>query len=254
MSRKTSSCAAVLAYRVGIPLIDPYDLKKKFSHRSQSEIQSHFVVNWACPGRAEGSAEVYQAIIDEIGRTEKRCNSRMFREFEIALPHEGTDEQRSLLTERFSTGLSRKFKIPLVVGIHYPPKVETQNYHAHLLALLRDVDRAHDKPHLNKKVRLLDSVRTLKLIRRFWQKLLNGYYRDLGIAKEVSAKSYAALGMVNMPTIHEGPGARITGGERPAINKIIRELNTSRTFVSSSAVQKVYEIEEKIREDSVMPN
>lgn len=224
-SRRTSSCAAVLSYRVGLALRDPHDGRMKYPHRNCEEIGSHFVMNWTVPDRSAGSTDVYQAIIDEIGRTEKRINSRMFREFEVALPREGTSEQRELLIESFAGALSRGYGITTLVGIHLPPVVKTANHHGHVLGLTRAVDRNAGMPRLKKKVRELDARKSVKVIRRLWQMLLNRYYRNLGIDKTVSCESYETLGFDQIPTIHEGPGARIRNGERPAINRAIRERN-----------------------------
>jgi hypothetical protein len=239
-SRRTSSCAAVLAYRVGFRLRDPHDGLVKYPHRKRGDIESHFIMNWTVPGRSAGTQDLYQAILDEIGMTETRINSRMFREFVTAMPHEGTNKRRSNLTERFAGALSRGFGITTIVGQHLPPDEVTDNYHCHILGLLRAVDRSDGQPRLKGKVRKLDARKTVKAIRRLWQKMVNGYYRDLGIDKTVSCESYKTLGFDQIPTIHEGPGARIKNGERPQINKAIRERNKTRTpGLNSSAPGRI---------------
>jgi hypothetical protein len=111
------------------------------------------------------------------------------------------------------------------VGYHLPPDEVTGNHHCHILGLLRAVDRSDGQPRLQKKVRKLDARWTVKVIRRLWQKMLNRYYRDLGIDKTVSCESYETLGIERIPTIHEGPGARTRNGERAEINKAIRKRN-----------------------------
>ena len=224
-SRRTSSCAAVLSYRVGMPLRDPHDGLMKYPHRKRGEIGSHFMMNWTAPDRSNGSADLYQEILDEIGRTETRINSRMFREFEAALPHEGTQRQRDRLMESFAGALSRGFHITTIVGYHLPPDEATGNHHCHILGLTRTVDRSDGQPRLKGKVRKLDERMTVKVVRRLWQKMINRYYRELGIDKTVSCESYETLGFGQIPTIHEGPGARMKNGERAEINKTIRERN-----------------------------
>lgn len=224
-SRRSSSCAAVLSYRVGVALRDPHDGLMKYPHRKRGEIESHFVMNWTVPGRSAGTQDLYQALLDEIGRTETRINSRMFREFEAALPREGTYKQRSHLGESFAAALSRGFGITTIVGYHLPPNEDTANHHCHILGLTRAVDRSDGQPRLKAKVRKLEARRTVRVIRRLWQKMLNRYYRDLGIDKTVSCESYETLGFERIPTIHEGPGARTRNGERVEINKTIRKRN-----------------------------
>ena len=233
-SRQTSSCAATLAYRVGFPLRDPHDRLMKYPHRRPGGIQTHFVMNWNDPGRSPGGHGICQEILDEIGRTERRINSRMFREIEIAIPHEGTDEQRAGLAENFAGELSRRYGIPVIVPIHVPPNKKTSNHHGHLLLLTREVERDSGRPRLGKKVRVLDHPKTIKVIRRLWQEILNRYYRDLGIDKTVSCESYQTLGIGRIPTIHEGPGARGRSGERATINDAIRELNNAASPLATS--------------------
>lgn len=233
-SRQTSSCAATLAYRVGFPLRDPHDRLMKYPHRRPGGIQTHFVMNWNVPGRSSGGQAICQDILDEIGRTERRINSRMFREIEIALPHEGTDEQRAGLAENFAGSLSRKYGIPVIVPIHVPPNKKTSNHHGHLLLLTREVERDSGSPRLGKKVRVLDHPETIKVIRRLWQEMQNCYYRELGIDKTVSCESYETLGIGRIPTIHEGPGARGRSGERAMTNDAIRALNSAASPLATS--------------------
>ena len=255
-SRPTTSCAAALAYRVGIPLRDPYDGLMMHSHRRPGGIQSHFIMNWTAPSRTEGSAEIYQQILNEIGRTETRCNSRMFREFEMGLPWEGTNKERVLLTESFAGALSRGFNITTIVGNHVPPKKTTRNHHTHLIALTRSVSCIDGQPSLEGKVRKLDERKTVKVIRRLWQKMVNGYYRRLGIDKTVSCESYETLGIARIPTIHEGPGARIKNGERAQINNAIRErnINTPEVDTPSRALRDAAKARKAIKKEWAVLN
>lgn len=224
-NQKKNSCAAALAYRVGVSVKDPYDGRMRYPRRNLHEIQSHFIFNWGVSESTQGRPETYQAIIDEIGRTETRCNSRLFREFEVALPHEGTDAQRAELVEEFARTLTSMYGVSALVGIHEAPNAKTQNKHAHLLVTTRRMESCDGTIRLVEKVRELDTKTTLKKIRKLWENLVNKYYRTLKIDKVVSCESYETLGIGLIPTIHEGPGARIRNGDRPSINRAIRALN-----------------------------
>lgn len=255
-NRGRNSCAAVLAYRVGIALKDPYDGRIRYPRRRLDQIQSHFIVNWDSPGRSEGSSKKYQEIIDNIGRSETRCNSRLFREIEISLPREGTNEERSSLTERFAEVICRHYGISILAGLHEPPNFKTKNYHVHLLLLTRKTIWDNGYPELGVKVRDLDRKETLKKIRKLWEKMLKQYYRDHQIDRFVSCESYKSLGIERIPTIHEGPGARMRGGDRPNINSHINSLNskavengtTPQTILAegNASLQELKKVSEKL--------
>jgi len=229
MSRLDSSAAAVLSYRVGYKLRDPHDDLMKYPHRDISEIRDHFLINWECPGKSEGARKTYQAILNEVGRTETRCNSRLWREFEIALPYEGSDSNRATLVEGFALRLARKYGITLVVAIHMPPNRKTQNHHAHLLASTRFVIRDESgQVRLGAKNRDLDSREMLELVRKLWEDCLNEYYQNYSIDKTVSCKSLEKQNIGRIPTIHEGPFSKNDSRkerERCKINEAILKLN-----------------------------
>ena len=222
---KNSSSAAVLAYRVGVNLKDPRDGMMRYPHRALSEIEGHFVLNWDCPGRSAGTRDIYQAIIDEIGRTETRSNSRFFHEIEVSLPKEASRHSREVLAERLASYMAVKYGIPVIVPLHKAPDENTSNDHAHLLPLTRKVFRADGKVWLGAKNRLVDTRGMLIGLRKFWEDLLNEFYVSAKIDKRVSCLSYAKQQIGKIPTIHEGPYHRRNKGHRWQTNQAIHVLN-----------------------------
>ena len=222
---KNSSSAAVLAYRVGINLIDPRDGEMKYPHRPLSEIENHFVVNWDCPGRSAGTRSVYQAIIDEIGRTETRINSRFFKEIGIALPKEACRADGELITELLALDVARKYNVSVIVPIHFPPDKRTKNRHGHLLVLTREVNRDCGKVTLGEKNRLLNDPAMPAWVRKRWERLLNRFYELRKINKRVSCESYEKQKIGKIPTIHEGAFHRRNKGHRWQTNQAIHNLN-----------------------------
>jgi hypothetical protein len=213
----------------------------RYPHRRESEIQSHFLVNWDKEDRSSGDPQIYQDILDEIGRTEKRRNSRLWREFVIALPIEGDDCSRSALTESFAKILARKYNIVLSASIHHPPRRKTGNHHAHLLATTRMVDRRYGRPRLDGKNRELDARVTLFEIRKIWEDCLNSYYSALGLDKRVSCESNKDRGIAKIPTIHEGPQSKVSSGERRKINRTITRLNAA-ALINATSVAEAMEM------------
>ena len=232
-SRTRSSSAAVLAYRTGVSLKDPHEGLKKFPHRSLKEIHSYFVTNWSSEKSSEGTPEVLQEILNEVGRTETRSNSRFFKEIEVSLPADATHEHRRTLAEQFTEAIAHHFGIVAISSIHTPPKSkksqpnkdDEKNHHVHILISTRQLVNERRRPTLGPKLRELDTKATLKSVRRLWQRMLNRFYRTQGIDKTVSCESYETLGIEKIPTIHEGPGARIEKSDRAKINSTIRLLN-----------------------------
>ena len=223
---KNSSSAAVLAYRVGFNLKDPRDDKMKYPHRDVNEILSHFLVNWDMPaGRSVGTRSAYQNIIDEIGRTETRSNSRLFREFEIALPKEGSFKNRELLVQVFALYLAREYNVVVIAAIHKTPDKKTGNHHAHVLVTTREVNRDFGKVFLGEKNRLLNAPSTLAEVRKRWEIYLNRYFELGKLDKKVSCESYEKQKIGKIPTIHEGAYHRRSKGHRWQTNQAIHKLN-----------------------------
>lgn len=222
---KNSSSAAVLAYRVGFNLKDPHDGKMKYPHRTLSEIENHFIVNWDNPGRSKGTKSVYQDIIDEIGRTETRCNSRLFREFEIALPKEANDKNSEELVKYFALHLAIKYNVVAIPAIHAAPDKKTGNRHAHVLVTTRIVQRDRGMVFLGEKNRLMNAPTMLNDVRKFWENALNYFYDAMQIKKTVSCDSYEKQKIGKIPTMHEGAYHRRNKGYRWQANQAIHNLN-----------------------------
>ena len=245
---KNSSSAAVLAYRVCINLMDPRDGKMKYPHRSADDILTHFLVNWDNPGRSMGTRPVYQNIIDEIGRTETRINSRLFREFEIALPKEANDKNSEELVKSFALYLARKYNVVVIPAIHAAPDKKTGNRHAHVLVTTRMVQRDRGMVFLGKKNRRINAPTMLDDVRRFWEKVLNYFYEVMQIKKTASCDSYEKQRIGKIPTIHEGAYHRRNKGHRWQTNQAIHNLNEIASQGANSPGE-VWANVEKVRTD-----
>lgn len=75
-------------------------------------------------------------------RAESRANSRVAREYLLALPSELSPQQRIILVTAFSRELVERYRFAVDVAIHAPrdyPGSDPRNFHAHLLATTREV-------------------------------------------------------------------------------------------------------------------
>jgi len=70
-------------------------------------------------------------------RAERRKDATVAREFEVALPHELTDEQRSDLAAEITRALVERYRFAAQVSIHSPDAKDGLNWHAHILATTR---------------------------------------------------------------------------------------------------------------------
>src|SRR6202142_2749099 len=65
---------------------------------------------------------------------ENRSNSRVAREYELALPHELNREQRVELVRAFSKDLADRYGVGVDFAIHAPHRSgDERNHHAHIL-------------------------------------------------------------------------------------------------------------------------
>jgi hypothetical protein len=79
------------------------------------------------------------------GASSLQTNSRVAREYLIALPAELSPQGRMNLVAGFSRELVERYRFALDIAIHAPrdfPGSDPRNFHAHLLATTREVTRA----------------------------------------------------------------------------------------------------------------
>src|SRR5690606_35719878 len=115
-------------------------------------------------------------------KAELRKDARVAREFEIALPHELSAEQRVSLTRAFAQGLADRYGTAVDFAIHEPHVAgDIRNHHAHVMMTTRRVeaDGLRDKTAIElKNARLLSdglptSMMQLREIRQSWEHFAN---------------------------------------------------------------------------------
>jgi ATP-dependent exoDNAse (exonuclease V) alpha subunit len=85
---------------------------------------------------------------------EKRKDARVAREFEIALPHELSPEQRLEATRDFARELANRYGAAIDFAIHSPHDAsDVRNHHAHVMMTTRQVmeDGLGDKTYLERE-------------------------------------------------------------------------------------------------------
>ncbi len=73
-----------------------------------------------------------------VEHSEPRANARVAREYVLALPHELSVEQRTVLARTFAQEISDRYHNAVDLAIHQP-RTDPRNFHAHLLSTTREV-------------------------------------------------------------------------------------------------------------------
>jgi ATP-dependent exoDNAse (exonuclease V) alpha subunit len=142
---------------------------------------------------------------------EKRRNSRVAREFEVALPSELAVTQRLALARSFARELSDRYGIAVDLAIHNPKAGgDPRNFHAHLLATTREVTPTGlgakaglDLQALERAKRGLPNIREEYIaVRERWAALTNEALRDANIDARVDHRTLAAQGIDRQPMVH----------------------------------------------------
>lgn len=170
---------------------------------------------------------------------EVRKDARVAREFEVALPHELGEEERSDLVARFAQMLADRYGVAVDAAIHAPDaRADQRNHHAHVLMSTRkigpwgfgeksDIERenkwlvAHGKETTHAQ---------LRSIRRDWEDVVNLSLQRAGHDVRVDHRSHKARGIDLLPSRHVGvhaTGVARQGGviHRDRLSEKERALN-----------------------------
>ena len=165
-----------------------------------------------------------QALWNAAERCENRSNSRVAREYELALPHEMNKAQRVELVQAFSQSLADRFGVAVDIAIHAPHRNgDTRNHHAHLLTTTRMIEAGGlgDKSEIEwsdtnrRKAGLEPAKEEIRALRAEWEGLTNERFQALKIAARIDHRSLEAQGIEREPTSHLGPA--VNGMERRGI-------------------------------------
>ena len=198
------SATAAAAYRAGVKITDErtgeiHDYTRKGGVESAAVILPDNAPEWA-----RDRAQLWNA----AEQAEKRKNSTVAREFEIALPAELSPEQREKLAHDFARELVKRHGCAADVAIHAPGKEgDNRNHHAHILLTTRRLE----PDGFGEKTRELDDQKTGKVLVTEWRErfatLQNERLREAGHSVQVDHRSLEAQGIEREATRHLGPTA-----------------------------------------------
>ncbi|MGO6798625.1 Ti-type conjugative transfer relaxase TraA, partial [Rhizobium ruizarguesonis] len=204
------SAVASAAYRAAERLTNERDgLTHDFSNRTGVE-HAEIVLP---AGSSAYWAMKRSALWNAAERAEKRSDARLAREFEIALPHELSAEQRLALTRAFALHLANRYGAAVDFAIHRPGGGgDIRNSHAHLMMTTREVreNGLGDKTLLERENRWLlanhlpPSQLQLKDLRQAWEHLANTHLERVGLDIRIDNRSHLEAGITIEPTEHVG--------------------------------------------------
>ncbi|MFW2231165.1 Ti-type conjugative transfer relaxase TraA [Rhizobium sp. CRRU65] len=204
------SAVASAAYRAAERLTNERDgLTHDFSNRKGVE-HAEIVLP---TGSSAYWAMKRSALWNAAERAEKRSDARIAREFEIALPHELSSDQRLALTRAFAADLANRYGAAVDFAIHRPGGAsDIRNSHAHLMMTTRQLTETGlgDKTLLERENRWLlanhlpPSQLQLKDLRQAWEHLANTHLERAGLDIRIDNRSHLEAGITIEPSEHVG--------------------------------------------------
>ncbi|MGO7767874.1 Ti-type conjugative transfer relaxase TraA [Rhizobium ruizarguesonis] len=220
------SAVASAAYRAAVRLTNERDgLTHDFSNRQGVE---HAEIVLPAGVRADW-ARKRSALWNAAERAEKRSDARLAREFEIALPHELSAEQRLALTRAFALHLANRYGAAVDFAIHRPGGGgDIRNSHAHLMMTTRQLTKTGlgDKTLLERENRWLlanhlpPSQLQLKDLRQAWEYLANTHLERVGLDIRIDNRSHLEAGITIEPTEHVGVHATQIDRQGGAVSRV----------------------------------
>lgn len=217
------SATAAAAYRAGELIADTRTGEVHDYRRKGGVDRDHspgIVLPAGAPEWARDRAQLWNA----VEHAEKRKNSTVAREFEIALPAELSPSDRRALVETFAREVADLHGVAVDAQIHEPGREgDSRNWHVHVLTSTRRLTA----DGFGEKARELDDKTTgPQLVTRWrerWAELANAALARAGRSERIDHRSLAAQAIDREPTQHLGPKA--TAMEREGVPTRIGDEN-----------------------------
>lgn len=208
------SAVAAAAYREGSKLKDErtglvhdYTLKGR-----RNVLSSEILLPIGADPTLADSAKLW----NHAEALERRKDSQVAREFEIALPADLPPRERRALAVRFGQSLVERYGIAAQVSVHLPGVGDSRNHHAHVQTTTRDVVTG-------KKITALDSPKTsgreIETIRAMYAKMVNEALAKHGLEQTWDHRSNQRRGIDTAPSRHLGPASAAMARKGKAINR-----------------------------------
>lgn len=169
----------------------------------------------------------------------QRSNSRVAREYQVALPAELSAERRVTLARTFSREIADRHNVAVDLAVHAPrPEGDQRNFHAHLLATTREVTPEGMGPlagvdmagETRSELGLPPSRQEFTTLRARWAELTNEALREANVEARIDHRTLEAQGIDREPQPHLPwhAAAAERRGERSEVAEHIRERHRRR--------------------------
>lgn len=201
---------AAAAYRAGVSLTNVRDDLTHDYTNKRGVIHAEIVLP---EGVDAAWAKDRSDLWNGAEEVEKRKDARVAREFEVALPHELTAEQRLEITQDISQMLADRYGAAVDFAIHAPhEESDVRNHHAHIMMTTRQVttEGFGEKTHIERENRwlLANNLATtdmqLRELRQAWEMIVNERLALAGFDVRIDHRSHVARGLEIAPTEHMG--------------------------------------------------
>lgn len=208
------SAVAAAAYREGSKLKDERTgLVHDYTLKGRRNVLSSEIL---LPAGADPTLADSAKLWNHAEALERRKDSQVAREFEIALPANLSKQARRALALRFAQFLIERYGVAAQVSIHLPGVGDDRNHHAHILTTTRNVITG-------KKITALDSPltsgREIEAIRAMYAKMVNEALQAHGLEPTWDHRSHDRRGIDTKPSRHLGPAAAALARQGKAINR-----------------------------------
>ena len=228
------SAVACSAYRSGEKLIDERQGKEQdYTRKTGVEFKKIYA-----PENTKPELLDRNQLWNTVEKVERRKDSNLAREFEIAFPHELNAEQRQTMLNELCQKLVKRHGVIVDAAIHAPHTKsgsDERNYHAHIMFTGRQIDTETGDfaKKRNRDFNKENSSQTVSEWRKTFADLTNQHLARAGYLSEVDHRSYADQDNGLQATIHEG--SKVTQLRRQGVDT---EISLKNDFIKQQNAEK----------------
>ncbi len=197
------SAPAAAAYRAGERIRDERTGKLHHYLRRQDVTHKQILLPAALMNAVPDWVLDRSRLWNEAEAAEQRRDSRVAREYQLALPHELEQPQRLALAQGFAQEIADRHGVVVDLCLHDPkPDGDPRNYHAHLLVTTRQITPEGLGAKTGLELRNPDSIARGLLgaheywhLRERWAVHSNDAYRRAGLEQRVDHLTLAQRGI-----------------------------------------------------------
>lgn len=218
------SATAAAAYRAACLIADERT-GVVHDYQRRTGVAASFIVAPDGAAWAQDRAALWNA----VEAAERRKDAKVAREYQVALPHELTPEERAGLVRDFAERLCARYGVAADVAIHAPGREgDERNWHAHILTTTRAVTA----DGLGAKTRVLDVATTargeVEALRAIWEERANEHLAKAGHAVAIDRRSHLDRGIELAPTEHVGVHAsQMQRRGKPGVDRVALDAKTA---------------------------